>query len=89
MTNYLLDLARRVGGAFVAALLSSIMVGAGDTESWFNLTSVNWSTALSVAAGAAILSLLKGLAAKFRASPHDASLLPPPSPPQHGTGAHG
>lgn len=61
--DYLKDLGARVGGVFVAALLSALTAG---TEQAFDVTTVNWPEALSVAAGAAVLSLLKGLAAKLR-----------------------
>lgn len=84
--DYLKDLAARVGGAFIAALLSSLAVGAGDTTA-FSITAVDWPTALSVAGGAAVLSLLKGLAAKLRTpQASTASLRDSGGPPRDARG---
>lgn len=66
--NYLMDLGERVLGAFVAGVLSVLGVDA------LNIVTADWGTALSVGVGAAVLSLLKGLAARYRGDHESASL---------------
>lgn len=66
---YLKDLAERVFGAFVATFLGTLGLGEG-----LDVLSVDWKGALVAGAGAAVLSLGKGLLARLRGSPESASL---------------
>lgn len=66
---YWQDLAERVLTSFAGALV--VLWGAGG----LNLLAVNWKLDLSLAGGAALVSLVKGLAAKTIGDPASASLL--------------
>lgn len=72
--RYVIDLAERIGATFIMAFLAQL-IGAG----WFDVNGVLDLSILEKAglAGiAAVLSLLKGLAAHFVGSPNTAALLP-------------
>lgn len=68
MNTYLKDLVERVAGAFAVGSLSVLGADA------FNILNVDWRATLGVGGGAALLSLLKGVAARFRGDPDNASL---------------
>lgn len=59
--DYLKQLGERVIGAFLSAFLGAIVAG----ELGVNILSTNWSAAALAGAGAAVLTLLKGLLAKL------------------------
>lgn len=56
--TYVTDLIERIVTSFAGALLAYLGAGA------VNLLDVDWGAAFGVAAGAAVVSLLKGLAAR-------------------------
>lgn len=60
MTVFLKRLAFKVFGVFVASLLA-VMAAAQP----FNLLTFDWTVALTVAASAAVLALVEGLAGRF------------------------
>jgi hypothetical protein len=66
--KYFTDLAERVLTSFAAGALSITGMDA------FNVLSLDWKAALGVGAGAALVSLLKGLAAKTVGKSDSASL---------------
>lgn len=71
MKKFLKDLLERAVGTFAAtavALLVAEGAGAG-------LESVNWVSVVSVAGLATVLTVLKGLAAKYTGDPESASLV--------------
>lgn len=73
MLNFVLppfarDLAERVAASFAGTVVT--VLGADVV----NIVDVNWGTTLSLGAGAAVVSFLKGIAARFRGNPDSASL---------------
>lgn len=70
MSAYIRDLLERVGASFAGAVLATFGAGAVD------VLHVDWPAALSVGAGAAIVSLLKALAARGVGDGSSASLAP-------------
>lgn len=82
MDTYIKDLLERTVSSFAGGVLS--MLGAGAVS----LVDTDWKAVLSVGAGAAIVSLLKGLAARGVGDTHSASTLPsvrqqPAEPARH------
>ena len=59
MNKYLKDLGERVSMTFIATL-----AGVAVAAQPFNVLTFGWGAALTVAGSAAVLSLLKGLAAR-------------------------
>lgn len=70
MKKYWRDLAERVLASFAGGVLSVFGVGALD------VLHADWPTALSVGAGAAVISILKGWVAKGISNHDSASLAP-------------
>lgn len=68
MGTYLKDLIERVVSSFAGGVLSVLGLGAVD------VLDVDWRAALGVGGGAALISLLKSLAAKGVGKPESASL---------------
>lgn len=68
MSTYLRDLAERVAWSFAGGALSVLGL---DTV---NVLNMDWRAAIGVGAGAAVISVLKGIAARFRGDPTSASL---------------
>jgi Putative lactococcus lactis phage r1t holin len=68
MKKYLTDLAERTIASFAGGFLSVIGLDA------VNVLSLDWKAALGVGGGAALVSFLKGLAAKAVGNPESASL---------------
>lgn len=68
--TYFLDLGERVLSSFAGALLAFL---GGDV---LDLWAVNWPSALGVAGGAALVSLIKALLATRVGDPQSAALLP-------------
>jgi hypothetical protein len=68
MNKFVVDLGERVLGSFAAGALSVIPLDALD------ITHLDWKSALAVGAGTAVITLLKGVAAKFRGNSDSASL---------------
>lgn len=66
--DYFRDLLERVVASFAGGALSVIGLDA------VNVLSLDWKAALGVGSGAALVSLLKGLAAKAVGNPDSASL---------------
>lgn len=66
--TYVRDLAERVASSFAGGALSVLGLDA------VNILNVDWKITLGAGAGAALVSLLKGVLAKFRGSPDSASL---------------
>lgn len=66
--KYFRDLAERVLASFAGGALSVIGLDA------VNVLSLDWKAALGVGAGVALVSLLKGFAAKTIGNPDSASL---------------
>lgn len=66
--NYIKDLVERVVASFAGGVLSVIGLDA------VNVLGLDWKAALGVGAGAALVSLLKGLAAKAVGNSNSASL---------------
>lgn len=60
MSTFIKDLAERVASAF-AGSLAALALAAQP----FDVLTFDWSTALTVSGSAAVLTLLKGLAARF------------------------
>lgn len=74
VTRYLASLAERVGTVFVVAFLGQLVV-----SGWFDVANVSRLTLLQhagVAGAAAVLALVKGLAAAFVGNRATPSLLP-------------
>jgi len=70
MSKYLKDLTERALSTFAGGVLTVFGVGAID------VLHADWVTALSVGAGAAVVSVLKSLAAKGVGDGDTAALLP-------------
>lgn len=68
MNTYIKDLVERVVASFAGGFLSVIGLDA------VNVMNLDWKAALGVGAGAALVSLLKGFAAKAVGDPGSASL---------------
>lgn len=68
MSKYFKDLAERVVTAFATGMLSVIGLDA------VNLLDVDWRAALGIGGGAALVELLKGLAARGTGSPDSAGI---------------
>lgn len=68
MSAYLRDLAERVLASFAGGVLSVTGLDA------FNILHLDWKAAVGVGGGAALLSLLKGLAARRVGDPDSAGL---------------
>lgn len=68
MKKYVRDLAERVGASFAGGFLSVIGLDA------VNVLQLDWKAALGVGGGAALVSLLKGFAAKGFGNADSASL---------------
>ncbi len=66
---FLKDLAERVVASFAGGVLASL--GVVDQ---LNLADANWSLAFGLGGGAAVVSLLKGVIAKFTGDTDSASL---------------
>lgn len=64
MSLFLRRLAFKVVGVFMAALLAVMAASVP-----FNLLTFAWGTALTVAASAAVLALVEGLAGRFTGDP--------------------
>lgn len=60
MTTYLKDLAERVGGAFAFGLLAQLPEQGFDVRTW------PWADSLSLAGSFAVLTLLAGVAARYK-----------------------
>lgn len=67
--SYWKDLVERTVASFAGGALSAL---GGDAV---NLWSANWKFALGLGAGAAVVSVLKGLAARFTGDRESASLV--------------
>lgn len=70
MTLFLKRLAIKVFGVFLAALLA--VVAAAEP---FDVLTFAWGPALAVAASAAVLALLEGLAGRFTGDPDQPAVL--------------
>lgn len=68
--QYVKDLVERAIASFAGGALSVLGVGAID------LVNVNWVTVVTVGAGAAVVSILKSVAAKSTGDANNASLVP-------------
>ena len=64
MTTYLKRLASQTLGAFLASLLAVALAARP-----FDVLTFDWAAALTVSGSAAVLVLLKGLAARFSGDP--------------------
>lgn len=71
MRKYLFDLSERVGGAFAFALLAQLPQQGFDVRSWA------WADSLSLAASFAVLTLLAGVAARYKGDPATAGFTDP------------
>jgi hypothetical protein len=70
MSKYLTDLVERVVASFAGGFLSVTGLDLVD------VLHLDWRAALGVGAGASLVALLKGLAAKWVGNPESASLTP-------------
>jgi hypothetical protein len=68
--TYWKDLGERVVASFAGGVLGSWLIVDG-----LNLLEVDWGVSLGFGLGAAVVSLLKGLAAKALGNPESASLV--------------
>jgi hypothetical protein len=77
--SYWLDLAERIAASFAGGVLSAL---GGDVVDLWNL---DWRAVLGLGAGAALVSLLKGLVARGSGDRESASLVGalPPSSARH------
>lgn len=73
-TAFLKDLAERVVSTFLQALIPALGLSSLHDGDGFDVTSVDWSTGLTVAAGAAFLALVKGVIAGLTSPDTGASL---------------
>jgi hypothetical protein len=67
--EYWKDLAERTVSSFAGGALAAL--GGDAVNAW----SADWKLALGFGAGAAVLSVLKGLTARLRGNPESASML--------------
>lgn len=65
---YWRDLSERVLASFAGGVLATLPVGA------FNVVDIPWTASLGIGAGAAVVSLLKGVVAKWTGDPNSAGL---------------
>lgn len=70
MSKYIVDLAERVLASFAGGVLSVTGLDVVD------VLHLDWKAALGVGAGAALVALLKGFAAKLVGNPDSASVAP-------------
>lgn len=68
MKKYLIDLSERATSSFAGGFLSVIGLDA------VNILSLDWKAGLGIGGGAALVSVLKSVVAKFRGNPDSASL---------------
>jgi hypothetical protein len=71
MTTYLRDLSERVGAAFAFGLLAQLPQQGFDVRQW------PWADSLSLAASFSVLTLLAGIAARYKGSPATAGFTDP------------
>lgn len=69
MRTYLIRLAMLTLGAFLGALAGMVLAAEP-----FNVLTFDWKTALTVSGSAAVLALVKGLAARFVGDPERPNL---------------
>jgi hypothetical protein len=82
MTTYLKDLAERVVASFAGGFLTVIGLDA------VNVLALDWKAAFGVGGGAALVSLLKALAARTVGDPESASTVPSLVVGESRTGLH-
>ena len=73
--QFWIDLAERAGRTFAQVLAAAVLILPQPVPGAFDIRSLDWETSLSLAAGAALLSVLMSLGGTKRGDPESASLL--------------